>query len=602
VKKANIKKSPPSNTAGEGFQRLFSKPKVVQPEVPIPNATNQLSNNDVEIPKSLPGLSAEQVKRIEENRRCALERKQTRGGAVAVACGAVRSLTESNVSPTKLSTHSPATANVHESPSKVGDPNRVTTTPEKQSAATTPEKQPAALGPLVTPAKRETPKMALHQVGTDSPPVKATFLVGSKFDAAACSQWNQYSGLYKQRLEALRGSISAQARLLWSGDVPEQNFFHDMIGFKKGYCQQAVLIGVLIKELKCRPDVFKAYKQDVSAVGSLPEQATSTTSTLTSADDQLWLEDSTLRIKLDVDAGRIASLCSGLVVGVRGATTTKGEFKVTAICFPQTLLAQPVAPRDQNPQYLALLSDINIGGTESGPKLTEALLEFLTKQSMQERDRQLAACIQRVVICGGLFAGGNGAVWRPSRTALDEADQFLSQLSSGLRVDLMPGAHDPTNLSLPQKPFLPHLFSGARSQSNLRFVGNPFEANLDGFLILGHAGQPTEDILRCTNAADPLSALLMSLESLHLAPTAPETLAVPPLTTTDPFIIEAAPHMLFSGGHPKLQSEWRACAKSGSGTLCLCVPSFSTTSTIVLVNLCDPRDVRVHKFGEASNN
>jgi DNA polymerase delta subunit 2 len=370
-----------------------------------------------------------------------------------------------------------------------------------------------------------------------------------------------------------------------------------MIEFKKERVQHAVLIGVLIKELKGRPDVFQAYKQDASAVGSLPEQATTTTGPLTSADDTLWLEDSTLRIKLDVDVGRIASLCSGLVVGVRGLANFRDEFKVTAICFPQTLLAQPIpAPREQNPQYLALLSDINVGGAESCPKLREALLEFLTKQSMQESDRRLAACIQRVLICGGLFAGGDGAAWRPSRAALDEADRFLFQLSSGLPVDLMPGEHDPTNLSLPQKPFLPHLFSAARSQSHLRFVGNPFEADLDGFLVLGHAGQPVRDILRCTNNGNPLSALLMSFESLHLAPTAPETLAVPPLTISDPFIIQSAPHVLFSGGHESLRFEWRACAKTGSGTLCLCVPSFSATATITLVNLCNPRNVQIHKF------
>lgn len=611
VKKTSVKKSPPSNSAGQGFQRLFSNNTAVQPEVTTPQVAEQGPRPGEATPEPRLGLSAEQVKRIDENRRRALERKQKKVGLAAVAGGSAPSPPGGATSPTKASTQMSSTiaaepkakATSHESPSKVGDQKNTTRSPEKQPDTTTPEKQTVAVGSLVTPAKRETPKLSSNHLGADSLPMKATILSGSRFDAAACSQWNQYSALYMQRLATLHASVLAQAKSLWSGDVPERCFFHDMIEFKKEHVQHAVLIGVLIKELKGRPDVFQAYRQDASAVGSLPEQATTTTGTLTSADDTLWLEDSTLRIKLDVDVGRIASLCSGLVVGVRGVANFKDEFKVTAICFPQTLLAQPIPPpREQNPQYLALLSDINVGGAESCPKLREALLEFLTKQSMRECDRRFAACIQRVVICGGLFAGGDGAVWRPSRAALDEADRFLFRLSSALPVDLMPGDHDPTNLSLPQKPFLPHLFSSARSQSHLRFVGNPFEANLDGFLVLGHAGQPIRDILRCTNNGNPLSALLMSLESLHLAPTAPETLAVPPLTISDPFIIKSAPHVLFSGGHESLKFEWKACAKTGSGSLCLCVPSFSATATIALVNLCNPRDVQIHKFGDETKN
>jgi len=178
------------------------------------------------------------------------------------------------------------------------------------------------------------------------------------------------------------------------------------------------------------------------------------------------------------------------------------------------------------------------------------------------------------------------------KAALDEADALLARLSAVIPVDLMPGLHDPTNLGLPQQPLHPYLFRRVRERRNFRSVSNPFECSLAGGLrLLGHSGQPVQDLQRCTRIASPLEALQLCLRALHLAPTAPDTLVAQPAARSDPFVLDAVPHVLFSGGHENEAHQWDAI-----GTTCVCIPAFRLCPKIVLVNLLQPRDVQVVDF------
>lgn len=73
--------------------------------------------------------------------------------------------------------------------------------------------------------------------------------------------------------------------------------------------------------------------------------------------------------------------------------------------------------------------------------------------------------------------------------------------------------------------------------------------------LLGHSGQPVKDMQR-SMAMEPLDALEISLRARHLAPTAPDTLPTQPFEDADPFVLEATPHVLFSGGHERAQHRW----------------------------------------------
>ena len=133
----------------------------------------------------------------------------------------------------------------------------------------------------------------------------------------------------------------------------------------------------------------------------------------------------------------------------------------------------------------------------------------------------------------------------------------------------MPGPLDPTNLSLPQQPLHSCLFPQGNRFSSLHLVTNPYSFNLDGYSIMGHSGQPVQDILRQTRsivlpnvtdindesnerqqlALNTINALRKTILWGHLAPTAPDTLACHPFTDMDPFILDQdqLPRIMFSG-------------------------------------------------------
>jgi len=306
---------------------------------------------------------------------------------------------------------------------------------------------------------------------------------------------------------------------------------------------------------------------------------------------------------------RISTLVSGLVVAARGTATEDGDFRVSSLCFtqmPEVAPLVPTLPACEGPgPFVACISGLRIGAANSDVAARRRLVEFLIGGDVPECDRILSTAIKQVIICGGLFAGGaEGCSWRPTAISLEEVDATLVELASKVPVDVLPGRDEPTNLSLPQKSMLPHLFPRAQGCSGLRLAGNPYEREVGGMRVLGHAGQPVTDILRCSSIAQPVHALTLTLEAMHLAPTAPDTLATQPFVESDPFILDAMPHLIFSGGHSRAAHEWRACARGDSGTQCVCVPSFDEHPAVVLINLRDPRDVRVIEFGarEASQD
>lgn len=336
-------------------------------------------------------------------------------------------------------------------------------------------------------------------------------------------------------------------------------------------------------------------------VGGLPETVDNATEQYWSDDDALWLEDHTMRVKLLLTQERIASLVSGLVVAVRGTPTAAGDFKMSSVCFPQAPEVIPIAPAlsvgvGPGP-FIACISGLKIGSVGADVTARRRAIEFLTGVHVHESDRSLSSAIKQVIICGGLFGGGaEGCSWRPTPSSLEEVDATLVELASKVPVDVLPGRHEPTNLSFPQKAMLPHLFPRAQGCSGLRLASNPYEREVGGVRVLGHAGQPVDDLLRCSSISEPVHALSLTLEAMHLAPTAPDTLATQPFVESDPFVLDVVPHLLFSGGHKQASHEWRACAHGDAGTQCVCVPSFHDHPAIVLINLRDPRDVRVKEF------
>lgn len=151
---------------------------------------------------------------------------------------------------------------------------------------------------------------------------------------------------------------------------------------------------------------------------------------------------------------------------------------------------------------------------------------------------------------------------------MDDFEQFLTELSLNIDVDIMPGEQDFSNSFMPQQPFnscvFPKLAKEGRTGINL--VTNPHQFEINGFHFLGTSGQNIKDMMlnsvteRDDAAVDLLdddqqmmdeeggeevgsekgkmsereegdlclAKLKQSLEMRHMCPTAPDTLRVYP--------------------------------------------------------------------------
>ncbi len=89
----------------------------------------------------------------------------------------------------------------------------------------------------------------------------------------------------------------------------------------------------------------------------------------------------------------------------------------------------------------------------------------------------------------------------------------------------------------------------------LHRVTNPHEFEVDGISFLGTSGQNLDDIYKYSVEENRLTLLQRVLEWGHLVPTAPDTLTCYPLSDSDPFILQSAPHVFFVGNQLAYSSQ-----------------------------------------------
>mmetsp|Transcript_70151 Transcript_70151/g.198862 ORF Transcript_70151/g.198862 Transcript_70151/m.198862 type:complete len:717 (+) Transcript_70151:81-2231(+) len=548
-------------------------------------------------------LSSEQLQRIEENRRRARERQEQKR----------KREDEGDQAETQPKQQVPS------SPARQPAPNSTKAgTQPKQQAPSSPAqpKSPATLSPARPAGGRATPnvteatpeKPTAPERRSPAPSVSAQEALGprqacsGRFACMDYGVWMQFNDLYAARLGQLRKAALQEARSFWGGMVDPDVFMSEVGGFKRcGEGREAVLIGVLFKELKGRPSVIDQYK-DLKLIGNLGEDTDADVAKrLNSDDDTLWLEDSSMRLRLVASPEHIARLATGIVAAVRGSPTPEGSFRISALCFArmgeQPSLPKTLAASATPGSFLALVSGLGFGTEGPGAEELAAARERAAEMLLGGSEALPLGAVQKLLVCGGTFTADALTGSADAKAALHEADAFLARLAAKISVDVMPGRSDPTNLSLPQMPLHPYLFKSVRDCRDFRSVSNPFDCTVDGVAVLGHSGQPVEDMLRCTSLGKPIEALTTCLQTSHLAPTAPDTLATQPFGKTDPFVMDTLPHVLFSGGHDHAEHQWHAAPRGEGGTLCVCVPAFRKKPAVVLVNLRDLQDVRVHDLG-----
>ena len=306
-------------------------------------------------------------------------------------------------------------------------------------------------------------------------------------------------------------------------------------------------------------------------------------------------------------------------------------------CCPTPAARPPRPPRS----YVALVSGLGVGDEEGDPLRLQLLVDYLAGALGAGQDQSVAARVARVVVAGGLLKstaelsqptaytslrqqasalgpvrcggreGGRAELCcpRPPRTAAlhsqavlavpagsltrarpvplsRDLDMSLTELASAVPLDLMPGAGDPSNYSLPQQPLHRCLLPGAAAYASVVRATNPHAFTVAGVSFLGTSGQNVDDIHRYSDLDSRDLILERLLAWRHLAPTAPDTLAAYPYFDADPFIMDATPHVLFAGGQPEFGTRLVAGpGGAGPGVRVVAVPDFNATGCLVLLNL-----------------
>lgn len=440
---------------------------------------------------------------------------------------------------------------------------------------------------------------------------------------------NQYDEIYQSRLSVLQEVIKTQlneddlSKLARVSELapgkPRQGTSDDTAGSQENQSaslEERVVIGTLYKELPSMPNLLKEY----AAAKVISGFRWVENKKYTSENDALWVEDLTGRIKLSATQEVVDAYVTGVVVAVRGVFTPPNEFRVVKIVscgIPKTHIPLEITDsvkmdvEDKSKKYVLIVSGINAGDPQNNPICAELLGDWIAGRIGSDEDKKIAASIVHVIVAGNSIyskkedenSGENAFIMQAQKRVIEsvlprtsELEAILSSMAATCRVDLMPGPSDPVNSSIPQQPMKRFLFPAVGQLGSLGLVTNPYCAGIGGRSFLGTSGQNIDNVVRTSGMETRVAALKATLEYEHIAPTAPDTLECFPVSmeSGDPMIIRECPNVYFAGNQPEFETDV-VVTEDGLSTRLIAVPTFSTTHTVVLVDL-DTLEPRTFTF------
>ncbi|KAJ3193938.1 hypothetical protein HK101_003786 [Irineochytrium annulatum] len=377
----------------------------------------------------------------------------------------------------------------------------------------------------------------------------------------------QFAGLYFTRLNLLRPRALKEAHRKWA-NVPvgpnqsRARFVERVLDITAG--PVCYLVGTVFVDMPLKPSVLDEITNE-NGLAAIPPRIK-----YFSEKDMVLLEDESGRVQLCGEIVRNDLFVTGTIIGVLGVETDDGGFEVLDVCYP--------AATDQPARTPTSVSGLSIEGSGislehqllvdylSGELGIESVCSILLRQFLFEQNQANSAKVIRLIVVGNTFpekGPPEAAVLgnlpkkptptpRVSPTA--GVDAVLSALTSTLPLDVLPGADDPTNFSLPQQAMHRAMFSRASRFTSFNLVTNPYMADIDGVRCLAISGQNIDDLCRYVDVDDRLDLAEKTLTWSHLAPSAPDTLWCYPFRDSDPFVIDALPHIYIVGNQPKFET------------------------------------------------
>jgi DNA polymerase delta subunit 2 len=478
-----------------------------------------------------------------------------------------------------------------------------------------------------------TPRPRLH-VNSTANPLDTGFQVKNKHFE------QQFAAIYYARLNKLRKTVLERAEAAVKANSKYSQLkpitCNKIVDIDNE--QYNIIAGTLYKEMKLKPSILDEYNQtkEEDSLSITNQSFKKDLQNYCSEDDSLIVEDEFGRVALllnqdsltlnptanssqnshvamDVEHIKISGLCSGITVAVLGREDIKGKFNVIALFFPDLA---PQVPRpltnsqSSAPNYILMLSGLNIGSPATDSLNQQLLLDYITGYVGSNQEINFTATISRVILAGNSLYrpakvektyyssdDNNLSNMNEAKINLKDFDLFLTELSSSVAVDVLPGESDPSNFTLPQQSIHPCIFPSASTFSNFRSLTNPAFISTEGIQLLGISGQNINDLLRYTMGKSSVELLEDCMRYRNIAPTAPDTLPCYPFQTNDPFVLQNTPNIVFVGNQPRFETKL-CTGDNGEIVRLICLPSFSVSGIAVLCDINSKHfDVQPVQFG-----
>ncbi|AET39751.1 DNA-directed DNA polymerase delta subunit POL31 Ecym_4733 [Eremothecium cymbalariae DBVPG len=403
----------------------------------------------------------------------------------------------------------------------------------------------------------------------------------------------QYFPLYQYRLEEFRKRVTLNCQEKWDDGfqiqgktVVQKKKVLDIQATEPSWC-----VGTIYCEMKYKPNILEEVINDTYGVTGVVKSYTDI-----QGSDEVMLEDESGRILLIGDLIKNTIFVTGIVVGVLGMEAEAGTFQVLDICYPKSIPQAPLS--NVNGKKVAFISGLNM--TPHDPKLSLRIkvLQDMLSGDIGHFDKM--ADVARLILCGNSLS--YNIDHKDLLGALDEFGGFLVNVLKSLPITMLPGASDPTEISLPQQPLNKALFKPSLkpyfaeiNDDLFEPVTNPYWFDIEGTQILATSGQNIDDICKYiipyyegSDKNDAIEHRLNLMEATlkwqNIAPTAPDTLWSFPFKDRDPFILKEWPHVYIVGNQPEFGHR-KVTLENSITVHIISLPAFSETGQFLVLDL-----------------
>ncbi|PNY25657.1 DNA polymerase delta small subunit [Tolypocladium capitatum] len=447
----------------------------------------------------------------------------------------------------------------------------------------------------------------------------------------------QYGDMYFLRLAKIKPAVDEVAAAAWEGTTigdEAAKRVDRVLDVRQG--ELCWVAGTVYMDMSLKPNILEDVSKDrwISAPISTQKYYSEDDS------DQVMLEDDSGRIRLVGQLLATIPLVTGCIIAVMGTENSGGEFEAIDIKFPDLppqperwALTEPAAAngngrvkeevKDEDEEMtdasqksgnkIAIVSGLSFSGTDASHVLElNLLLEYLLGESLGPPAQDEVSQISRLIIAGNSIStavepkaddetadkktnkkyGYDASSYNALPSQL--FDDFVSEILPSMPVTLLPGPQDPANASYPQQPIHMAMFPSARAYGPdasksppqpgwFDTVTNPFEAEVDGWRMLGTGGQNVDDVFKYIDSEDRLGMMEAMCRWRCCAPTAPDTLWSYPFQEDDPFVMKTCPHVYFVGCQPEFATK-EIQGPDGQSVRLITVPSFAETKEFALLD------------------